>query len=43
LCRQLEQQGKAGALVDAAAMVRAVENHFGAIRPLLLAEMGQPA
>jgi signal transduction histidine kinase/DNA-binding response OmpR family regulator len=43
LCRALEQQGKNGALADAVALVRAVEKHFQAIRPLLLAEVGQPA
>jgi len=43
LCRQLERQGKAGDLVEAVAQVRAIEDHFQAIRPLLLAEMGQPA
>ncbi|MDP1691260.1 MAG: response regulator [Burkholderiaceae bacterium] len=43
LCRQLERKGKTGDVRDAVALVRAVQVHFNAIRPLLLAEMGQPA
>jgi CheY-like chemotaxis protein/HPt (histidine-containing phosphotransfer) domain-containing protein len=43
LCRQLERSGKAGEVADVMPQLRAIENHFQAIRPLLLAEMGQPA
>ena len=43
LCRQLERQSKAGEVVQAATQVRAIEEHFESIQPLLLAEMGEPA
>lgn len=43
LCRQLERQSKAGEIVQAATQVRAIEEHFESIQPLLLAEMGEPA
>ena len=43
LCRHLERQSKAGELADAPAQVAAVDRHFQAIRPLLLAEVGQAA
>jgi signal transduction histidine kinase/DNA-binding response OmpR family regulator/HPt (histidine-containing phosphotransfer) domain-containing protein len=43
LCRELERQGKAGEIADAADLVQALEKQFQAVRPLLLAEMGQPA
>ena len=43
LCRQLEREGKAGALPEAAPLVRAIDWHFQKIRPVLLAEMGQAA
>ena len=43
LCRLLERQGKAGELNGAVDLVRAIEKQFEMIRPLLLAEMGQPA
>ncbi len=43
LCRLLERQGKSGELNGAVDLVRAIEKQFEMIRPLLLAEMGQPA
>ena len=43
LCRQLERRGKADELAEATQLVRDIELHFVKIRPLLLAEMGQPA
>jgi HPt (histidine-containing phosphotransfer) domain-containing protein len=43
LCKQLERQGKAGHLTQAAALVRDVEKMSQLVRPALLAEMGQPA
>jgi CheY-like chemotaxis protein len=42
LCRQLERQGKAGHLAQAAALVRDIEKQSQKVRPALLAEMGQP-
>jgi two-component system, sensor histidine kinase and response regulator len=43
LCRQLERKGKTGETKDAKELVRAIERHFETIRPMLLAELGQPA
>jgi len=43
LCRTLERKGKAGEIADAVDQVAAIERHFQSLRPLLLAEMGQPA
>jgi CheY-like chemotaxis protein len=43
LCRQLERQGKSGEINGSVDLVRAIEKQFEMIRPLLLAEMGQPA
>ena len=43
LCRQLERQGKSGDINGSVDLVRAIEKQFEMIRPLLLAEMEQPA
>jgi len=43
LCRQLERQCKALDLQDSAQLVAAIEQHFNACRPLLMAELGQAA
>jgi histidine phosphotransfer protein HptB len=43
LCRLLERQGKAGEMNGAVDLVRSIERQFEMIRPLLLAEMEQPA
>ena len=43
LCRQIERQGKAGELPGLAALVSSALQTYQTIRPLLLAEMGQPA
>jgi PAS domain S-box-containing protein len=43
LCRQLERQSKSGEIAEAAAQVRAIEEHYESIQPLLLAEMGETA
>jgi PAS domain S-box-containing protein len=43
LCRQLERQGKAGDLTGVVDLVATLDKQFNNVRPLLLAEMGQPA
>ncbi|MET0924004.1 MAG: response regulator [Xanthobacteraceae bacterium] len=43
LCRELERQGKAGAIADAAGLIRAIEGQFQSIRPLLAAEASRSA
>ncbi len=43
LCRQLERLGKAGDMAHASTLVDVLETQFESIRPLLLAELGQPA
>ena len=43
LCRQLERLGKTGEMARAGTLVQALEKQFESIRPLLVAQMGQPA
>jgi two-component system, sensor histidine kinase and response regulator len=43
LCRQLERQCRANELAMAEPLVSEIEQHFLAIRHLLMAEMGEPA
>jgi two-component system sensor histidine kinase/response regulator len=43
LCRELERQGKAGAIADAAGLIRAIEGQFQSIRPLLAVEASRSA
>ena len=43
LCRQLERQCKAQDLQGSDPLVTAIEQHFNASRPLLMAELGQAA
>jgi signal transduction histidine kinase/CheY-like chemotaxis protein len=43
LCKTLERQGKAGDLAGAAELVAQIERMAERVRPLLEAEMGQPA
>jgi two-component system, sensor histidine kinase and response regulator len=43
LCRELERIGRSGELADAAPLLREIEQQVQAVRPLLRAEIGQPA
>ena len=43
LCKQLEKQGKADDLNSATTLVRSIERMYLQVKPLLQAEMGQPA